>query len=168
MSVEQRYLDGEREAVELVESWIDAELCATHFLRAHEHADLRQTVHQKLIVSLRAGRFRHDASLRTYVARITRYSAIDKLRKRRVDPAPMPNLRERADVDDRLRLRERVALLEIALAECPAPWRDLLEQVVVHERPYREVSRRLGIPVGTVKSRMAACRRFLREALDRG
>ena len=166
--LEYRYLDGDPTVVEQVEAWIDAELGATHFLRRHEHADLRQQVHQKLIGSLRAGRFRGEATLRTYVARITRYTAIDQLRRRRFEPGDRePEPPPRPDAVRRLELRERMALLEIALSSCPVQWRELLELVVVHSLPYREVSERLGIPVGTVKSRMAACRSYLRDALNR-
>ncbi len=51
-------------------------------------------------------------------------------------------------------LRQRVA-------ELPAQFRDVYELVIYAEMPYGEVARLLGVPLGTVKSRMARARRIL-------
>ena len=54
------------------------------------------------------------------------------------------------------------------LASLPASYRAVVEQVDIEGRSYREVADRLGVPVGTVMSRLHRGRRRLRAAIDRG
>mgnify|MGYP001175081181 CR=1 FL=1 len=51
------------------------------------------------------------------------------------------------------------------LAELPALYRSVITLVDVHELDYGEVSRTLGIPLGTVKSRLTRARLQMRKKL---
>jgi RNA polymerase sigma-70 factor (ECF subfamily) len=65
----------------------------------------------------------------------------------------------------------RRADLEQAFSELGSSGSDrrmLADLIFVEDRPVAEVARRLGIPEGTVKSRVYALRRVLRAALRRG
>ncbi|MBR2837811.1 MAG: RNA polymerase sigma factor [Kiritimatiellae bacterium] len=53
-----------------------------------------------------------------------------------------------------------------AVAQLSDPLREVVELGVFQELPYAEVSAILGIPVGTVKSRMSNAIRKLKEVLD--
>ena len=53
-----------------------------------------------------------------------------------------------------------------ALAQLSCPLRDVVELGVFQDLPYAEVSKILGIPVGTVKSRMSNALRRLKEIFD--
>lgn len=53
-----------------------------------------------------------------------------------------------------------------AVARLPEPMREVVELGVLQELPYAEVAEILGIPVGTVKSRMYNAIRKLKELLD--
>ena len=53
-----------------------------------------------------------------------------------------------------------------ALAKLSAPLRDVIEFAVFQDLPYAEVSAILGIPVGTVKSRMHNALKELKEIFD--
>ena len=53
-----------------------------------------------------------------------------------------------------------------ALAQLPELHRDVVELVVFQDLPYVEVADILGIPVGTVKSRMSNALRKLKEVFD--
>jgi RNA polymerase sigma-70 factor (ECF subfamily) len=55
--------------------------------------------------------------------------------------------------------------VENALAALPAEFREALLLVDVEELSYREVSKVLGVPIGTVKSRVSRGRAMLRDAL---
>ena len=53
-----------------------------------------------------------------------------------------------------------------ALAQLSDPLRDVVELGVFQDLPYAEVGEILGIPVGTVKSRMSNALKKLKEVLD--
>ncbi len=57
--------------------------------------------------------------------------------------------------------------LEQAMASLPEGMRQVVELGVYQDLPYAEVSKILGIPVGTVKSRMFTALRKLREFLEK-
>ena len=68
-------------------------------------------------------------------------------------------MQEAAPVGEREDVRRAVARL-------PEPMREVVELGVFQDIPYAEVSEILGIPVGTVKSRMYNAIRKLKEMLD--
>lgn len=56
--------------------------------------------------------------------------------------------------------------LHQALAELPGPMREVLLLVTVEEYTYAEVARMLGVPIGTVMSRLHRARERLREIME--
>jgi RNA polymerase sigma-70 factor, ECF subfamily len=60
---------------------------------------------------------------------------------------------------------DRYARIRRAIAALPERYRVVFEMSHLEEMKYAEVSQRLGIPIGTVKSRMAEAVRRLRQAL---
>jgi RNA polymerase sigma-70 factor (ECF subfamily) len=56
-------------------------------------------------------------------------------------------------------------VLRRELGRLPEEYREVVALVDVHDQPYQEVARILGVPVGTVKSRLYRGRRLLQEAL---
>ena len=52
-----------------------------------------------------------------------------------------------------------------AIEHLPVPFREVLLLADVEEMAYREIAETLGIPVGTVMSRLARARKILRESL---
>ncbi len=159
------YLAGQPAAMREVGSWIEVEIARRPGLLAHERADLVQAVHTRLIANLRAGAFRGEASLRTYVSRIARNTAIDYQRRRRDEVAfdettVFPNQGENRRIEER---ELAVKALRSISRECREMWKMILLDGLSHA----EISQRLGVPVGTVKSRAWSCRRRLAEALNR-
>jgi RNA polymerase sigma-70 factor (ECF subfamily) len=61
--------------------------------------------------------------------------------------------------------RLRAARVREAVAALPEPYRVVFELAHLQELRYAEISERLGIPVGTVKSRVFAAVRRLRQSL---
>jgi RNA polymerase sigma factor (sigma-70 family) len=84
-------------------------------------------------------------------------------------PPPAPGDQGEETVADRV--AERVSAqavrreLATALARLPARHRDVLLLVAWADLGYEEVARALGVPVGTVRSRLHRARRKVREAL---
>jgi RNA polymerase sigma-70 factor (ECF subfamily) len=56
--------------------------------------------------------------------------------------------------------------LDAALASLPEGMRLVVVLGVYQSQPYAEIAKALGIPVGTVKSRMFNALRLLRQALE--
>ena len=88
-----------------------------------------------------------------------RYYAVARLAARRVPGGPALDEQVSAAVDAHDRWRQVAA----AVAELPAPERDALILHVWEGLAYEEVAAALGVPVGTVRSRLNRARRRLRE-----
>jgi RNA polymerase sigma factor (sigma-70 family) len=59
------------------------------------------------------------------------------------------------------------ALLQSAIAELPAPFREVLVLREFNELSYREIAEAAGIPIGTVMSRLARARALLIERIGK-
>src|SRR5262245_24574838 len=75
------YLEGQRAAFRTVDVWVRQELAVRFPVLRHESADVCQLTHEKLVQALRREEFHHRSSLRTWVVRVTRYTAVDWLRR---------------------------------------------------------------------------------------
>jgi RNA polymerase sigma-70 factor (ECF subfamily) len=120
-------------------------------------------------------RFDGRAAFGTWVYRIATNSALDELRRR----GRRPQLHGRADDDedhsrdepvDELAHRNVEAIsdrmaIDSALARLPEEFRVPVVMRDVGDLDYAEIADELGIPVGTVKSRIARGRRMLSEQL---
>jgi len=109
------------------------------------------------------------SSQRTWLFAILRNVVIDMARARRVRP-PMATDdgadAARPAVDDEFDRVLTTWQVEAALAELDAAHREVLVEVHWRGRPYAEVARDLGIPAGTVKSRVYYGLRALRGTLE--
>ena len=113
--------------------------------------------------------FRGEASFSTWITRIAMNACTDALRKRR-DAVSLDALREDQGFDPpdgaptayaRLEERERLRLLREGL-DLLAP--DLRQMIVLRDmqgRSYEEIGEILGVPLGTVKSRVSRAREKL-------
>lgn len=96
------------------------------------------------------------SSLQAWLVAITRHRAIDALRRRKAPPIPLA-----ADVPSGALGPDEAALsaalsqdVRAALAELPPEFREVLDTVYFAGLTHREAAERLGIPQGTVKSRL--------------
>jgi len=107
-------------------------------------------------------------SLRTWLFAIIRNVVIDMSRARSVRPALSVN----GDGNDQIVLDddvERVLVawqVEEALQKLSPEHRDALLEVHYKTRPYQDVARDLGVPVGTIKSRVYYALKAMRLALE--
>jgi RNA polymerase sigma-70 factor (ECF subfamily) len=123
----------------------------------HHPEDAADVVQEALVAAYRrAGSFRAEASVRTWLHRILVNACIDRLRKdRRQDTVPLPEVEPRERRRDvAMDVVTRLAVGE-ALAELPAHQRVAVMLVDVQGWPVNEVAEVLEVPVGTVKSRCA-------------
>jgi RNA polymerase sigma-70 factor (ECF subfamily) len=106
------------------------------------------------------------ASFATWLYRIARNRATDMDRRRRVRPRPAgehglyaiaggPRPEEAVDAWD----------VAAALSTIPSQYREVLEMAYFEDLSQREISRRTGIPLGTIKSRTTAALKRFRQAI---
>lgn len=140
-------------------------------------ADAEDAAQETFVVLLRrAGTFRGTARFSTWLYRVATNACNDLARRRGRRPTAAGDLDALASepaVEDPIAARELSADLARALADLDDDTRDA---VVLHDvagLPYADVAARLGVPVGTVKSRihrgharLAASLRSLAEPAD--
>lgn len=143
--------------------------------------DITQEVFLKALTSLRS--FREESSLQTWLFRIATNLCRDVHRRRQREKGWLPLWRH-ADGEDgsseecvieipdhhnnpeKLLLREELSdLLKQAIDRLPLAMREVLVLHDVESLSYEEIAHALGIPLGTVKSRLFHARARLRDAL---
>jgi RNA polymerase sigma-70 factor (ECF subfamily) len=126
-----------------------------------------------LRVWLARERYRPEAPLRSYLLRIARNYFLNRVRDEHECPLDDPEalteaVRATAPLpDDLLVARYRLWRIRRAVASLPAHHRLVFTLAHYEGLSYGEIAAVLEIPVGTVKSRMAATVRLLRERLPR-
>jgi len=140
-----------------------------------EASDITQDVFIRAFQSF--GRFDARSSIRTWLFRIAYNLCIDRARKadRSISEVGMnlsPESDEQVDVADNRWQPEKVAIdleLQQAVEEGIRTMSDKLRTVLLlHDRedtPYEEIARVVGVPVGTVKSRLFLARAHLQNVL---
>ncbi len=122
--------------------------------------------------------FQRGASFRTWLLRIVHNRALDVLRRRKVRLAQSldagedddrPNEPAGRDADAqpgrRMELAEAGDAVRRAIERLPAEQRTVFELYASGELTYGEIAEMMGIPIGTVMSRLFHARRVLRERL---
>src|SRR5512134_3146768 len=110
--------------------------------------------------------YRRGTDLRAWLFTVMHNVHVNKVRSTRAtDPIDeeMPELAQRAAQGDSLLVRD----LDRSIALLPAEQRAVLLLVTLDDMSYEEVARALGIPMGTVMSRLSRAREKLR-AMMRG
>ena len=146
---------------------------------AEDALDLSQEVFLKLWRTLEQYQF--DAAFSTWLYRMTQNACIDFLRRQKrqqhasltvsddeaagkelsvPDPAPLP--------EDRVIFNEKQEAIRTAMNDLPPDFREILELRVVRNLPYEQIAQIMGLPVGTVKSRLARARLQLKKRLEAG
>jgi len=105
--------------------------------------------------------FRYGTDLRAWLFTVMHNVHVNQVRSARPTDAldeEMPELAQRAAQGDALIVRD----LDRAIAALPAPQREVLLLVALEDLSYEQAATVLGIPIGTVMSRLARAREKLR------
>jgi RNA polymerase sigma-70 factor, ECF subfamily len=99
-------------------------------------------------------RFRGDAAFTTWLHRIAVNACYDLMRKRTPQPVEDVELFERIPASDHADSTAAAIDVQRALVKVPLEFRAVLVMHDVQGFPYEEIADALGIPLGTVKSRL--------------
>lgn len=126
--------------------------------------DLVQDTAERALTHIRA--FRPDSNLRAWLLTILRHIYLDQLRAHREvalddEHGPWQALEAPSGQVDSLMLRD----VQRMLYRLPLEQREVLLLVCVEELSYQEVSSVLGVPLGTVMSRVSRAREQMRRML---
>ena len=140
--------------------------------------DLAEDITQKAFISayLNLDKF-HGTSFRSWLFKIIKNASLDEFRsasyRRNRSMDAMQEEEEwrllpadTAGPEQALEERERAALLQRALDRLDEPFRTILILVDIQELDYDEAAHAAGIPIGTVKSRLARARLKLRDQVQ--
>jgi len=119
-----------------------------------------------------AGRFEGRSSVSTWLMSIARHKALSARRRRtdaELDEKIEATIADPAD-DPEVALQEknREELLRRALTRLSREHREVIDLVYYHDKSVDEVAQILGVPAGTVKTRMFYARKKLAELVDGG
>jgi RNA polymerase sigma-70 factor (ECF subfamily) len=136
-------------------------------IRREELEDVVSEVFIKAYRNLQ--RYRPAHAFSTWLYRLAANHVIDvgrRRRRQRVDPGPPGELADpRPGPQELAEEHQRAAHVRAALAALPPRYRDVLFLVYVEGSRVEEAARLLGLPVGTIKSRLLRGREGLRRIL---
>lgn len=124
-------------------------------------------------------RYQEIARFSTWLYTIGRNLALNEIRNRQRRPGAVSALTSDPEQDDLLGQRESEgpapeeaahqadlqALVRSAIATLPEPYRAVVILCDLEERPYAEAAEILGVPIGTIRSRLSRARAQLERAL---
>lgn len=117
-----------------------------------------------------AGRFEGRSQVSTWMLAIARYKAISLLRQRQDEPLDEDYAESIADPADdaqcALEKRDIGIRLQRCLQQLSAEHREIIDLVYYHGRSVQEAAEIVGVPCGTVKTRMFYARKQIAKLLE--
>jgi RNA polymerase sigma-70 factor (ECF subfamily) len=122
-----------------------------------------------LVVWRSAGRFKSESQVTTWLLAIARHKAISALRRRAEaqldDHTAAAIVDPRDDPETRMDKQDRSETIQKCLARLSPSHREIIDLVYYHGKLIRDVALIVGVPEGTVKTRMFHARKQLSKML---
>ena len=139
-------------------------ICSRGFrLAQHDAEDVFQEVFARAFERL--PELRSDDAVRPWLAQLTRRLCIDRLRVNARD-TPSDAEPDEREVDDVLSQLDEAMSVRSALDKVGDPCREILDRFFCRDESYRTIGELLGIPAGTIASRISRCLEKVRTELD--
>jgi RNA polymerase sigma-70 factor (ECF subfamily) len=140
-------------------------ICVQAFrLNQHDAEDVFQDVFARVYVNL--DNLRSDDAVRPWIGQLTRRLCIDRLRAgRRDSPAEADEL-DAADTEETIGSIDDAMAVRAGLDAVGDPCREILDRFFSRDESYRSIGDALGLPTGTVASRISRCLSKLRIELE--
>jgi RNA polymerase sigma-70 factor (ECF subfamily) len=157
--------DGEawRELVERFSRYVFAISTQAYRLPRNDAEDVFQEVFARTYEHLE--RLRDDDAIRPWIGQLTRRLCIDCLRRGAREEISTEEL-ESSEAEDALGMLDEALTVHEALAGLTGDCREILDRFFARDESYRTIGSELGLPAGTIASRISRCLKKLREALE--
>jgi RNA polymerase sigma-70 factor (ECF subfamily) len=153
-----------RELVDRFSRYVYAIAIQGFRLSQQDAEDVFQEVFARVYERLES--LREDEAVRPWIAQLTRRLCIDRLRAgARESDADIDELPELPVEDDLTALEEAFDVHE-AMAELPENCRQILDRFFARDETYRTIGDTLGLPAGTIASRISRCLTKLRVEME--
>ena len=150
------------ELVERFSRYVYAIAVRAYRLAEHDAEDVFQEVFARAYERL--GSLRDDEAIRPWLAQLTRNACVDRLRaSAREHPAEDPAAEE---TDSTLEQLDEALDVHVGLESLSPDCREILDRFFCQDESYRDIGERLGLPGGTIASRISRCLGKLREKLE--
>lgn len=151
------------ELVERFSRYVYAIAAQVYRLPPSDAEDVFQDTFARLYEGL--GELRDDAAVRGWLAQVARRASIDRLRAGGRE-SPVTELPEGSAVDAEIEsLGEAMAVHE-AMETLPEHCREILDRFFARDQSYRAIAEALGVPEGTIASRISRCLAKLRDEFE--
>ena len=150
------------ELVERFSRYVYAIAVRAYRLAEHDAEDVFQEVFARTYERLDS--LRDDAAIRPWIAQLTRNACVDRLRSGgREEPMPEP---VEGEADAVLELLDDALDVHEGMRGISANCREILDRFFARDESYRTIGEALGLPPGTIASRISRCLGKLREQLE--
>lgn len=159
--------EGDRAALELLyrrhAPWLAGRLA-----RATSSRDLAEEALQDCFVAAwrKPGSFRGEGDVGAWLWAIARRRLASLARKRVDVPSPLTDDAPGEAADQQALANLDAARVRAAVTRLPSEQRDVVERVVFGDQRLVDVARCLGVPIGTLKSRLHRARRQIRTEME--
>jgi RNA polymerase sigma-70 factor, ECF subfamily len=169
----RRYVEGDTASFETLVRRHERRVYSVAYRMLSREDDARDATQEAFMTALRKlSSFRGEAAFTTWIHRVTVNACYDILRRRQREPISDPDEEPHSTAPpfDHADATAQAIDVQRALARVPDDFRAALILHDVQDLPYEEVAEVLGVPIGTVKSRIHRGRVALARALedDRG
>jgi RNA polymerase sigma factor (sigma-70 family) len=155
--------DAWRELVTRFSRYVYAICCQAYRLRQEDAEEVFQEVFTRTYEHLE--KLRSDEAIRPWIGQLTRRACIDRLRassrEEIVDPDTMPG-----GADETMGTLDEAFSVHEAMATLSENCREILDRFFAQDESYHTIGAALGIPSGTIASRISRCLSRLKEALE--
>lgn len=151
------------ELVERFSRYVYAISTRAYRLSQHDAEDVFQEVFARTYEHL--DRLRDEEAIRPWIGQLTRRLCIDRLRRSSRELIADEEL-EPLEADDVLGTLDEALSVHAALAELSGDCREILDRFFARDESYHVIGEALGIPSGTIASRISRCLKKLREAFE--
>ena len=155
--------DAWRELVTRFSRYVYAICSQAYRLRQEDAEEVFQEVFTRTYEHLE--KLRSDEAIRPWSGQLTRRACIDRLRagsrEEIVDPDTMPG-----GADETMETLDEAFAVHEAMATLSENCREILDRFFAQDESYHTIGAALGIPSGTIASRISRCLSRLREALE--
>lgn len=155
--------DAWSELVERFSRYVYAISTQAYRLSRDDAEDVFQEVFARTYEHLE--RLRVDDAIRPWIGQLTRRLCIDRLRRGSREEVSAEEL-EPVEAEDVLGTLDEALTVHEALAVLSGDCREILDRFFAQDESYHTIGAQLGLPSGTIASRISRCLKKLREALE--